>query len=93
MNKAELAKAMVEESQYNITATMAEDMINCFTSIVKNTVANGDKVQLIGFGTFEQAKRAERKAKNPQTQEEMIIPACVVPKFKAGKAFKDAVNQ
>ena len=62
------------------------------TSIIED-VAAGNKVQLIGFGTFETSTRAEREGRNPQTGEAMTIPATVVPKFKAGKAFKDAVNK
>ena len=92
MNKTELAKAMVEKSQYNVTTTMAEDMINCFINVIKETVADGDKVQLIGFGTFEAADRAERNGKNPKTGEPIVIPACRVPKFRPGKMFKDIVK-
>lgn len=92
MNKTELAKAIVAENSYNITQACAEEMINSFMGIVKQEVAAGNKVQLIGFGTFESAKRAERKGKNPKTGEEIIIPACTVPKFKPGSAFKDAVK-
>ena len=92
MNKSELAKAIVEESQYDISAAVAEDLINCFMEVVKNEVANGRKVQLIGFGTFEQGHRSERTGRNPQTGTDMVIPACNVPKFKPGQAFKDAVK-
>ena len=92
MNKSELAKAMAEESQYDISAAVAEDLINCFMNVVKDEVANGNKVQLIGFGTFEQGHRAERTGKNPQTGAPLTIPACTVPKFKPGQAFKDALK-
>lgn len=92
MNKTELVKEIVNESSYNITQACAEDMINSFMSIVKREVAAGNKVQLIGFGTFESVERAERKGKNPKTGEEIIIPACTVPKFRAGQSFKDAVK-
>lgn len=92
MNKVELAKAMVEESQYNVSAAVAEDMINCFMNVIKTEVGNGNPVQLIGFGTFTTSQRAERNGKNPQTGEAMTIPACTVPKFKPGQAFKDAVK-
>ena len=92
MNKSELAKAMIEESQYDISAAVAEDLINCFIGIIKNEVANGGKVQLIGFGTFEQGHRSERTGKNPQTGVDMIIPACNVPKFKPGKSFRDLLK-
>lgn len=92
MNKTELAKAIVAENSYNITLACAEEMVNSFMSIVKSEVKAGNKVQLIGFGTFESAERAERRGKNPKTGEELIIPACTVPRFKAGKAFKDSLN-
>ena len=92
MNKTELAKAIVNENSYSITQACAEEMLNSFMNIVKKEVAAGNKVQLIGFGTFESAERAERKGKNPKTGEELIIPACTVPKFKPGQAFKDAVK-
>lgn len=92
MNKAELVKAIVDKCGYEVTQSCVEDIVNTFIKVVKETVASGDKVQLIGFGTFETSKRAERKGKNPQTGEEMVIPACTVPKFKPGKAFKDAIK-
>ena len=92
MNKVELAKAMAEKSQYNISAAVAEDMIICFMDTVKTEVGKGNPVQLIGFGTFTTSERAERKGKNPQTGAELVIPACTVPKFKPGQAFKDAVK-
>lgn len=92
MNKAELAKAIKDESKYQITQDCAEDMIKCFIDIIEKNVAIGEKVQLVGFGTFEKAHRAERDGKNPQTGAPLTIAACNVPKFKPGKAFKDAVN-
>ena len=92
MNKAELAKVIAEESQYDISAAVAEDLINCFMNIVKGEVAKGNNVQLVGFGTFEKGHRSERIGKNPQTGEPLTIPACDVPKFKPGKAFKDIVR-
>ena len=92
MNKSELAKEIATRSQYDITATVAEDMINCFMDSVIDEVSAGGKVQLVGFGTFETSNRTERTCKNPQTGEQMTVPACTVPKFKAGKAFKEAVN-
>ena len=92
MNKTELAKAIVTESSYNITQACAEEMVNSFMNIVKREVKAGNPVQLIGFGTFTTSERAARKGKNPQTGVEMDIPACTVPKFKPGQAFKDAVK-
>ena len=87
-----MAKAMVEESQYNVSAAVAEDMINCFMTVIKSEVSKGNPVQLIGFGTFTTSQRAERNGKNPQTGKPMVIPACTVPKFKPGQSFKDAVK-
>ena len=92
MNKAELVKAMIHESDYDVTQACAEDLLNAFMNVVKREVAAGNKVQLIGFGTFESAQRAERKGKNPQTGEELTIPACTVPKFKPSKTFRDKLN-
>ena len=92
MNKSELVKAIVAENSYNITQACAEEMVNSMLNNIKKEVAAGGTVQLIGFGTFTSAKRAERVGKNPQTKEEMVIPACTVPKFKPGQAFKDAVK-
>lgn len=92
MNKTELAKAMADKSTYNVSAAVAEDMVNAFMAVVKEEVAKDGKVQLIGFGTFESADRAARTGKNPQTGEPLEIPACKVPKFKPGKAFKDALK-
>ena len=92
MNKAELVKEIVDKCGYEVTQSCVEDIVNTFMNVVKETVTSGDKVQLIGFGTFETSKRAERKGKNPQTGEEMIIPACTVPKFKPGKDFRQSVN-
>ena len=92
MNKSELTKAIVAKSQYNLSNAVVEDVINCFINIVKDEVADGNKVQLIGFGTFEQGHRSERIGKNPQTGADMVIPSCNVPKFKPGQAFKDAVK-
>lgn len=90
MNKTELIAAMAEES--GLTKKDAERALNAFTKTVIGTVAEGSDVQLIGFGTFAQAQRAARQGRNPQTGDMIDIPAAVVPKFKAGKAFRDAVN-
>lgn len=92
MNKAELSKAIVDKSNYIISLAQAEDFINTFIDIVKDAVIDGDTVNLVGFGTFKTSERKERQCKNPQTKEIMTVPASTVPTFKAGKAFKDAVN-
>jgi DNA-binding protein HU-beta len=90
MNKNELISAVAEAS--GLTKKDTEKVITAFMTTVKETVAKKEKVQLIGFGTFEARTRAARIGKNPSTQEEMKIPAATVPAFKAGKAFKETVN-
>lgn len=90
MNKAELVAVMAESA--GISKKAAEQALNAFTGAVTNEVAGGGKVQLIGFGTFELGTRSARQGRNPQTGKTISIPATNVPKFKPGKAFKDAVN-
>lgn len=90
MNKAELISSMAEKS--GLSKKEAEKALNAFMESVEEALKNGDKIQLVGFGSFEVKDRAERKGRNPQTKEEIIIPATRVPVFKVGKALKDAVN-
>ena len=90
MNKSELISAVAEKSE--LTKKDAEKAVSAFVSVVSETLAAGDKVQLVGFGTFEVRARAERKGRNPQTKEEITIPASKAPVFKAGKALKDSVR-
>lgn len=90
MNKVELIAAM--SAQNEMTKTDNEKVLKAFIDVVTEEMKNGGKVQLVGFGTFETSKRAEREGRNPQTGEKMTIKASVAPKFKAGKALKDAVN-
>lgn len=92
MNKMELVSKIVDKSSSTVTKAQVEDMVNTFMNVVKETLINGDKVQLVGFGTFETVHKAARKGKNPQTGEELVITERNVPKFKPGKAFKDAMN-
>ncbi|HHV15039.1 MAG TPA: HU family DNA-binding protein [Gelria sp.] len=75
-----------------MTKKDAEQVINAFFAVVQDALKGGDKVQLIGFGTFETRDRKARKGRNPQTGAEINIPASRVPAFKAGKALKDAVS-
>ncbi len=91
MNKAELIASMAEKS--GLTKKDTEKAINSFMESVSDALSKGEKVQLVGFGTFDVRDRKERKGRNPKTQEEMIIPASKAPVFKAGKALKDIVNQ
>ena len=91
MNKAELVAAMAEKT--GSTKKSAEETLNALVEAVTSSLVKGDKVQLIGFGSFEVRKRAARKGRNPQTNEEIKIPASKSPVFKAGKALKEAVNK
>ena len=89
MNKTELIAIMAEKAE--ISKKDAEKALAAFTGAVADAMKNGDKVQLVGFGTFEVKERGERKGRNPRTKEEITIPASKLPTFKAGKALKDAV--
>lgn len=91
MNKAELVKAMADETQ--LTQKDVEKVLNSFVNQVSSALAKQDKVQLIGFGTFETRKRSARTGRNPQTGEELKIKASTVPAFKSGKALKEKVNK
>ena len=90
MNKSELIAAIAAKT--GETKKNAEASLNALIDVVTETLVKGDKVQLVGFGTFEVSMRAEREGRNPQTGETMKIAACKAPKFKAGKALKDMVN-
>lgn len=90
MNKTELVAAMADKA--GLTKKDADAALKAFTEVVEETLKAGDSIQLIGFGTFEVAERAERTGRNPQTGAEMVIPASKAPRFKAGKALKDALN-
>ena len=91
MNTTELIAAIAAKT--GETKKVAEATLNAFVNVVSETLAKGDKVQLVGFGSFEVRKRAARKGRNPQTKEEIKIPASKAPVFKAGKALKDLVNK
>ena len=90
MNKTELVAAIAEKAE--ISKKDAEGVVAAFTEIVTKELKKGGKVQLVGFGTFEVTKRSARSGRNPQTGETMKIAASKAPKFKAGKAFKDAIG-
>jgi len=91
MNKAELIAAIAAKT--GDTKKGVEAMLNAFVDTVTEALVEEDKVQLVGFGSFEVRKRAARKGRNPQTKEEIKIPASKAPVFKAGKALKDLVNK
>ena len=90
MNKTELVEAMAKQT--GLSKKDSEAALKAFTETVAKALKKGDKVQLVGFGTFEVAKRSARTGRNPQTGAEMKIKASKAPKFKAGKALKDMVN-
>ncbi len=90
MNKTELVAAVAEQA--GISKKDAEAAVKAFTDVVAEAMKAGDKVQLVGFGTFEVSERAAREGRNPRTGETMTIEASKTPKFKAGKALKDLVN-
>ena len=90
MNKTERVAAIADKA--GLTKKDAEEVVNAFTDTVTKALKKGDKVQLVGFGTFEVTKRGARTGRNPQTGETMKIAAAKAPKFKPGKAFKDALN-
>ncbi len=90
MNKAELIAAMSEKAE--ISKKDAEKALKAFTDVVAEELKKGEKIQLVGFGTFEVTERAARTRRNPQSGEEMNIPGSKAPKFKAGKALKDLIN-
>ena len=91
MNKSELVDAIAVKT--GATKKASEESLNALLDVIKEALVKGDKVQLVGFGSFETKARAARKGKNPQTGAEMKIPACKAPAFKAGKALKDIVNK
>ena len=87
MNKSELIAAI--SAKTGETKKEAEATLNAFVEVITDALVEGDKVQLVGFGSFEVRKRAARKGRNPQTKEEIKIPASKAPVFKAGKALKN----
>ena len=91
MNKAELIAAVAAAAE--ISKKDAEIAVSATLDTITNALKEGDKVQLVGFGSFEVKKRAARIGRNPKTKESIEIPASVVPEFKAGKALKDSVSK
>ena len=95
MNKTDLVKVVkdtVSETLEGVTAKDTAIFVDAIIKAIQDAVVAGDKVSIVGFGTFETTERAARMGRNPQTGEDMEIPASKAPKFKAGKAFKDAVK-
>ncbi len=91
MNKTELVAKIAKNA--DLTKTEAARVLKSFEDTIKETLKSGEKVSIIGFGSFETTNRAARIGRNPQTGKEIQIPAATVPKFKAGKTLKDSVNQ
>ncbi|MDR2167800.1 MAG: HU family DNA-binding protein [Clostridiales bacterium] len=91
MNKSELVSALAEKA--SITKKDSEKFLASFVEVVTEELSKGGKVQLVGFGTFDVADRKAREGRNPQTGKPMTIPASKAPRFKVGKALKDAVNK
>ena len=91
MNKADLIAKIAEDA--DLSKKSAEAALNAFVDAVEGALKKGEKVQLVGFGSFEVRKRAARKGRNPQSGQEIKIPASKAPAFKAGKALKDVVNK
>ena len=90
MNKTELVTAIAEQAE--LYKKDSEKALKAFIDVVTDELKKGEKIQLVGFGTFEVIERAAREGRNPLTGEKMSIKASKAPKFKAGKALKDAVN-
>ena len=91
MNEAELIKEVADEA--NLTKTQTQDALKALLKTIMGVVADGDKVTLVGFGSFEPKKRAARKGRNPKTGDSIEIPAATVVSFSAGKTFREAVNK
>lgn len=90
MNKSELVAAIAEKTE--LSKKDSEKALKAFIDVVTDELKKGEKIQLVGFGTFEVAQRAAREGRNPQTGKTMAIAASKAPKFKAGKALKDVIN-
>lgn len=90
MNKTELVAAIADKTE--LSKKDSEKALKAFIDVVTEELKKGEKIQLVGFGTFEVSQRAARTGKNPQTGKAISIPASKAPKFKAGKALKDTVN-
>ena len=90
MNKTELVTAIAEKTE--LSKKEAEKALKAFTDVIAEELAKGEKIQLVGFGTFEVSERAAREGRNPMTGETIQIAASKTPKFKAGKALKDQIN-
>jgi DNA-binding protein HU-beta len=91
MNKAQLVESVANDTT-QLTKTAVEDTLNAALEAIKKSIKKGEDVTLVGFGTFTRSKRKARSGRNPQTGKEIQIPAAVVPRFRAGKEFKNALR-
>jgi DNA-binding protein HU-beta len=91
MNKTEFVAAIADKTE--LSKKDAEKAVKAFVDVVAEELKKGEKIQLVGFGTFEVAERSAREGINPRTGEKLSIAASKAPKFKAGKALKDAINE
>lgn len=91
MNKSELVKSVAERA--DLSRKDATDAVDAVFSAITEALSKDEKVQLVGFGSFEVRSRAERKGRNPQTGEEIKIPATLIPAFRPGKTLKDAIKK
>jgi DNA-binding protein HU-beta len=90
MTKIEFVDAVAKETEW--TKKDSEEAINAVVKVITNALVAGEKLSIVGFGTFEVVERAAREGRNPQTGESLMIKACKMPKFKPGKAFKELIN-
>lgn len=90
MTKIEFVDAVAKETEW--TKKDSEEAINAVVKVITNALVAGEKLSIVGFGTFEVVERAAREGHNPQTGESLMIKACKTPKFKPGKAFKELIN-
>lgn len=90
MTKIEFVDAVAKETEW--TKKDSEEAINAVVKVITNALVAGEKLSIVGFGTFEVVERAAREGRNPQTGESLMIKACKTPKFKPGKAFKELIN-
>ncbi|NSK76398.1 HU family DNA-binding protein [Blautia massiliensis (ex Durand et al. 2017)] len=90
MTKIEFVDAVAKETEW--TKKDSEEAINAVVKVITNALVAGEKLSIVGFGTFEVVERAAREGRNPQTGESIMIKACKMPKFKPGKAFKELIN-
>lgn len=90
MTKIEFVDAVAKETEW--TKKDSEEAINAVVKVITNALVSGEKLSIVGFGTFEVVERAAREGRNPQTGESIMIKACKMPKFKPGKAFKELIN-